>query len=293
MKIVLMSDIHVEFGALEKPMPKGDVLVLGGDITLTGIWDPDSQHYKHRRITERTMALLDAALASFDRIFYLIGNHEAYGSDLSKTPSLIRKHMKGVTLLDDKAVELGDGVILAGGTLWTDMDDGKAAFRVGRGMNDFRVVAYTKEGRTGTFDPATAMEMFAATKAFIAKTAKANPDKTIVVATHHAPSIQGLNPEHVDDRAGINHGYYTDLHSFIEAHPNIRWWLHGHTHIQTSYPIGQCTVVSNARGYINQESSADTFDPDCWFDPVTGESKLPGVKRKRSQFSRAPAKQGR
>jgi hypothetical protein len=35
--------------------------------------------------------------------------------------------------------------------------------------------------------------------------------------------------------------------------------------------------MSNARGYIGHEASADVFDPNCWFDPVTGERKDPGI----------------
>ena len=35
MKIVQVSDVHVEFGALDKPLPNGDVLILGGDIELS------------------------------------------------------------------------------------------------------------------------------------------------------------------------------------------------------------------------------------------------------------------
>jgi hypothetical protein len=129
------------------------------------------------------------------------------------------------------------------------------------------------------------MKKFARTRRFIEKTARANPGKTIVVATHHAPSVKGLNPQHVEF-SRINHGYYTDLHAFIEILPNIKWWLHGHTHVQKRYQIAQCQVISNARGYIGEEHSADVFDPDCWFDPVTGEhSKVPPTEEEvRAEF---------
>ena len=33
-KIHYVSDIHVEFGALDKPLPEGDVLLLAGDTTV-------------------------------------------------------------------------------------------------------------------------------------------------------------------------------------------------------------------------------------------------------------------
>ena len=40
MRIHYMSDVHLEFGALDKPLPEGDVVVLAGDITLLAALDP-------------------------------------------------------------------------------------------------------------------------------------------------------------------------------------------------------------------------------------------------------------
>jgi hypothetical protein len=268
-----MSDLHVEFGALDKPLPTGDVLILAGDITLLGAFDRTCDlYYLHEHIRSRTEALLNEARAKFSRIVYLIGNHEAYHYDIAKAPAFVRK-WEGVTLLQDNVIDLGDDVLLVGGTLWTDMNGGRDAGHIARNMNDFRLV----EHNGPRFTPWNAMVMFAKTRQFISDTAVTNPDKTIVVATHHAPSIQGIAPEHLNDMYGMNHGYYTDLESFIEAHPNIRFWVHGHTHVQKAYKIGQCQVVANCRGYVRRESCARTFDPDCWFDPVSGLQKLPAT----------------
>ena len=272
MRIHLVSDIHLEFGGLNRHLPDGQFLILAGDITLLNAFDPEEASYTFRAaLRERTEAFLDQCRDSFERIFYLIGNHECYGYNLDLAPKIIKRCFKGVTLLENKAVDLGDDVILVGGTLWTDMNEGRDAWLVGRAMNDFQCIHIADKKGTRTFRPEDAMKKFARTKRFIDRTAKANPAKTIVVATHHAPSIQGLNPEHTRGTGSrINAGYYTDLHVFIESLPNIRFWLHGHTHIQKRYRIAQCQVISNARGYIGQEHSADVFDPDCWFDPVTG-----------------------
>jgi hypothetical protein len=235
MRISYCSDIHLEFGPLNRPMPDGDVLILAGDITLTGVLDPeDDLYYPGAAVRERTLTFIDQCRDSFKRIFYLIGNHEAYQYDLTKTPRIIRRALKGVELLENKAVALSDDVILVGGSLWTDMNQGRDAWQVGRAMNDFQCITVwdkTTE-RYRTFTPQDAMKRFAKTKRFIKKMAKANPDKTIVVATHHAPSICGLNPEHTRSASSrINAGYYTDLHAFIEGLPNIGFWVFGHTHI--------------------------------------------------------------
>ena len=283
MKICLASDIHLEFGELEAPMPVGEVLILAGDITLIGALDPEGDLYEPGTVVrDRTFAFLEQCRDNFERVFYLIGNHEPYHYDLTRTPHIIRRWLTAVELLENRALALSEDVILVGGTLWTDMNKGQDAMAVGNAMNDFRIIRIADEedphgGHTRLFRPQDAMAMFEKTKGCIAETARANPDKTIVVATHHAPSVQGLNVEHIRGAAdSINAAYYTDLHAFIEGLPNIKWWLHGHTHLQKAYRIGQCHVLSNARGYIGHEHSANVFDPDCWFDPVTGERKEPG-----------------
>ena len=189
-----------------------------------------------------------------------------------------------MTLLENRAIDLGDNVILVGGTLWTDMNQGRDQWIVGRSMNDFRIVHIddktqsrkTDKPETRVFTTQDAMQRFAKTKACIAKTAKAHPNKIIVVATHHAPSIKGINPEHLT--SDVNHGYFTNLHGFIKERPNIKYLTFGHTHLQKAFKIHQCQAISNARGYIRREHCADTFDFDCWFDPVTGEKRIPKPK---------------
>ena len=84
------------------------------------------------------------------------------------------------------------------------------------------------------------------------------------MATHHAPSLQGVSPSQRTSR--INAAYFTDLHAFIEARPNIGVWIHGHTHVQTEYAIGGCRVLSNARGYAGASAPPTVFDPDRWFE---------------------------
>ncbi len=119
----------------------------------------------------------------------------------------------------------------------------------------------TAPARCGRPTPANASQ---ARSHISARWRRKNPDKKVVVATHHAPSLQGVA---VSQRASrINAAYYTDLHAFIEQRPNIGAWIHGHTHVQTEYAVGQCRVLSNARGYAGRERAALSFEPDRSFD---------------------------
>ena len=39
----------------------------------------------------------------------------------------------------------------------------------------------------------------------------------------------------------------------------MRLWIHGHTHFNVDYKIGQTRVVTNQRGYVDTPN--ETFDP--------------------------------
>lgn len=265
MRIHYMSDVHLEFGELEKPIPKGDVVVLAGDITLARVLDAGPEDAGAQRTRDITMRFFDAVRGNFRQVVYLMGNHEHYGFRIDESAGVIRHHLPGVTLLEDGHVMLGD-TILCGATLWTDMGgaDPLAELAVQRGMSDFFIIETGDGGRVRALRPADVRARFVASLAYIEALADANRDKRLVVATHHAPSVLGVAPALRTSR--INAAYYTDLTAFIADRPNIGVWIHGHTHVQTEYAVGSCRVVSNARGYTGRERVADAFDPDRWFE---------------------------
>ena len=265
MRIHYMSDLHLEFGALDKPLPEGDVLVLAGDITLAATLDPARTDKTASAVREATQRLIGEAQHNFDRVVYLMGNHEHYGFCIDDSADAIRRHFPDVTLLEDGHVDLGDA-ILCGATLWTDMGGGDpmVELAVQRAMSDFYIIQTRDGDRLRGLRPADVRPRFAASRAHIAGLAEENPSKKLVVATHHAPSKLGVAPSQRESR--INAAYYTDLHAFIEERPNIVAWIHGHTHVQTEYDVGQCRVRSNARGYAGRERAATVFEPDKWFE---------------------------
>jgi hypothetical protein len=57
----------------------------------------------------------------------------------------------------------------------------------------------------------------------------------------------------------MNGGFYSDLDDFIAYRPQIRLWMHGHTHEDFDYTIGTTRVVCNPRGYVGHENRAGYF----------------------------------
>ena len=104
MKILHLSDLHLEFGSMDVPKTDADIAVLSGDI-----------HAGSRGI--------DWA-SQFDiPVIYILGNHEFYG--FTQFDELIQecrdkaKRYPNIHFLENESV-LIDGVRFHGATFWTD-----------------------------------------------------------------------------------------------------------------------------------------------------------------------------
>ena len=84
MRVHYMSDIHLEFGALED-MPEGEVLVLAGDITVAACLAPEVEDSRLARVRSATLRFFDVAQKNFDLIIYIGVNHEPYGLDIDQS----------------------------------------------------------------------------------------------------------------------------------------------------------------------------------------------------------------
>lgn len=262
-KFHYMSDLHLEFG-MPKFMPiEGENVILAGDITCLRALNPRMTDAQNRKLRDRTLLFFDIMRENFKRVFYITGNHESYGFNIKLEADYIKEYLPGIIHLNDSTYDLDDETVIVGGTLWTDMDRGSpvAMSMVGQGLNDFRLI--NKDSFLTRFTPEDAANLHEKTIAAIDKCCKMNASKKIIVATHHAPTYKGINPEHTNGH--LNAGYASDLEAFIKNR-NISAWVFGHTHIQAKIMIGDTPVMSNARGYEGYEPSATTFNPNTWFE---------------------------
>ena len=260
MRLCCVSDLHLEFGALDKKFPEVDVLLLAGDTTVVHRLDPKYQDAASRSLQKATRRLHNDIRAKCKRAFAILGNHEAYGSAYHEAADALRAALPEVRVLDCDHVHLSDDIILFGAPLWTDMNKGNllSMQSIKNGMTDFRLI----QGRGGhPFTPQAAADEFHKAVAYLKALSENDRSKTIIAMTHHAPSRLGLSQHNRDYPTDLDGAYYSDLDEFILDHPNIRLWHHGHSHIRKRYTIGQCQVISNARGYHGHEPLAHSFDP--------------------------------
>ena len=233
LKIFYISDIHLEFGAWKLPkVIDADVVVLAGDIGVG------------------TQGLLWACkVFTSIPVVYVPGNHEYYHQNmetLREELKYIASHHSNIHLLDDGAVTVAD-VRFVGGTLWTDFNlfhsRPLSMLDAQRAMADFE---YIDKDRSGSLVPEDTYVMHQKTKRLIEEELKVSKACKTVVVTHHCPSEMSVSPKYKTDR--VSPAFASDLNDLILAlEPTL--WVHGHTHAQFDYEIGNTRVICNPRGY--------------------------------------------
>lgn len=280
MKVHFMSDLHLEFAPLRKrpdgngTMPGGDVLVLNGDITLTSCLDPKRTDSHNRKLRTVTHEFFNEAVSKYDYVLYTYGNHEGYGYIIDDIRKTTDKFLPHVGLMEQDTIII-NGVAFMCACLWTDMDRQNpiTMLAAGRKMNDYNCiekrVSGHKDGLLRTLHPDDTVAIHRDTMVWLRSELIKHADKNCVVVTHMAPSRQGISLEHVT--SDVNGAYASDLEDFIMCNPHIKHWIHGHTHIQKEYRIGECMVHANCRGYDGvgkwdfKEACARTFSTDTHF----------------------------
>ena len=276
MKIALASDLHLEFGTISLENDGADVLILSGDILVANdLRERDVYDIKGAQDrSNRFHTFFQECCERFPNVIYVLGNHEHYHGDFSKSLGDLRDrlgYLRNLHILEKSCVTIND-VTFIGGTLWTDMNNGDALtlYHIKTMMNDFRIVKNSsrevnfkdEDGKFHTrparFCPEDAFEEHAKMKEYIRQIIEGKFNEKFVVVGHHAPSKTSTKPRYKDDTL-MNGGYSSDLSEFILDHPQIKVWTHGHTHDKFDYMIGTTRIICNPRGYDGYEDSADHF----------------------------------
>jgi len=265
-KIFLTSDIHTErahkrfdpefdYSCLRFDYPEeADVIVLAGDI---GEWINGIEWARHRFKNKE--------------IIYVPGNHEYYRSDLAVLDELRSKAKElGIHLLENDAVII-DNVRFLGATLWTDFNDFSAAEveKAQASITDYSVISIkewladtnnnlaaqlkllssTDNNKHELFTPLIAYLLHKSSLKWLESQLLTPYDGKTVIVTHHAPSLRSCGTK-------VNYSYASNLDDFIKLYAqHIDLWCHGHIHAPIDYEISGVRIVSNPRGYLQEENS--------------------------------------
>lgn len=225
MRINYFSDVHLEFGRLERPVNDADLIIAAGDIGIgrQGInW-----------------------LKGIDKpVIYIAGNHEFYTHEYKRTLRMLRNTCadSNIYFLEKDVLVIGD-IRFLGCTLWTDLLVGgeEKANELGMRLNDFRTIRFKED----SFDQAIFTRLHRASKLWLETELEEPFDGRTVVITHHAPLRWSW-------REGNNElkkmAYCNTLDDMFNKY-DITAWFHGHIHSPNDYVVAGTRVLSNPRGY--------------------------------------------
>ena len=265
MKLNILSDLHLGFGAMDWPVNDADVVVLAGDIS-------------------RPRESIAWALKFEKPVLYVPGNHEFYGGSIDGALEELERLSRGtqVQVLDKREVVM-DGVRFLGTTLWTDFelfDDPQqraaAKAEAQRLMRDFSRIR-ARESSAEIFTPDDSAGLFRSHAAWLEGRLAAVHDGPTVVITHHAPSRHSIHPRFADSL--LNACFVSDAAHLLRA-DRVSLWIHGHTHDSFDHCVNGSRVVCNPRGYARGGVDENPlFDADFIVEVneggVTGRTRCP------------------
>ena len=296
MKIRIISDIH---RSINKAFPLAledncDYTLVAGDL------GPD-----FRKNAEWLRA-------NVRRGAFVSGNHDAYTYDATIDEVKAFYHREfplesDITYLDSSvkvvSKEIAPGILLVGDVLYTDyalpVSESERKMRKaqvveanihraepkfhGTYMNDFNY--YTKSDKYATgwevdhardgryhIRPRHYLDHFRKAFRSITKVIEANPDKQVILMTHHCLSPRCIARKVSNDE--LNASYVSDKEKWIEAHPNIKLVVSGHVHNRNVFHVGGALYVLNPLGYVpwgenDAGENGEAWTPDCFVDTET------------------------
>lgn len=247
MKLNILSDLHLDINRkipfyLEQPdiftIVCGDI---SEDISETSEWINDN----------------------ISNGVFVEGNHIGYKS--KKTLQSLLEYLSACFPMDCNVSHLNNSykiindVVFVGSILWTDFElFGKqnrviALKTAANNIKDFSCTYFNantdnQDDKT-IFSPEDSANLFHVSIEYIKNICDKFSDKKIVIVTHHAPSFKSIPSVYKNDICSS--AFASNLDDFILAHPNIKLWCHGHIHKAFDYHIGNCRIVCNPRGYID------------------------------------------
>jgi len=235
MKLLILSDLHLEFHYFPPPKTDADIIILAGDIHTgeNGVqWAIDTFGGKP--------------------VLYINGSHEFYNNTY---PKLIEKQKKvaegtNVHILENDSYDSGN-IRFFGCTLWTDLAliDGDphigstAAISV---MADYRFIRVEPKNRL--LQPQDTISYHKHSISWL-KEQLLSSNKNNVIITHHVPLPQSLDPKYRNSK--VNAAFASDLHALIDEYCPLLW-IHGHTHRACDYMYNKTHIICNPRGYPDE-----------------------------------------
>ncbi|KIM48703.1 hypothetical protein M413DRAFT_84237 [Hebeloma cylindrosporum] len=241
----LLSDLHLEVERGSTPPYIFDFPVAAPNLALLGDigWTRD----------DRLFEWLELQLSRFERVFFVIGNHEprllTLEENLTRLETFAARFSPTTRgsdgefiLLHRRRYDLNSTLSILGCTLWSALNPDNLDV-LSRTLTDFRrIEAFTPTSYTTAHQ--TDLDWLTSTIHDIRTT---EPERRVVVFSHHAPTLNGTSDPKFS--GGPTSGAFaTELtRTSVWAKPVVLWAF-GHTHWCCDFKRDGVRVVANQRG---------------------------------------------
>ncbi len=241
------SDLHLEFPQnkeflkVNPLLPKGDVLLLAGDIVPFAIMDKHNDFF-------------DYVSDNFKTTYWLPGNHEYYYYDAAKRSGMLNEQIRdNVFLVNNTSIKHGNTNLIFS-TLWSKISL-EHQWQIERGMSDFQVIKFNGN----RFSSNHFNQLHEESLSFIKQELLDNTSENLIVVSHHVPTFMNY-PEQYKGSA-LSDAFTVELFDLIET-SNINYWIYGHHHQNTpDFEIGGTKLITNQLGYVKNNEHL-LFNPN-------------------------------
>ncbi|EPE03293.1 ser thr protein phosphatase superfamily [Ophiostoma piceae UAMH 11346] len=255
-KIQVVSDLHLEvckqYTTFAVPATGAPYLILAGDIG---------------RLVDYNLLLgfMASVVDAYQLVFYVLGNHEFYtlsyeqaieqAQRLEKEPCLKGKLiLLHKTRWDSSADEdSGHRLTILGCTLWSKIAP-EARTVVATRVKDYKNISEWSIDKHCSLHREEAVWLREQVAAIRQEDAGTDSPRTVVVVTHHAPTVEGTSSPKYAANPWTS-AFSTELILAPEAVNSGAWqgvsaWVYGHTHYTNEFRCAGTRLVANQRGYV-------------------------------------------
>ncbi|MFW0717601.1 metallophosphoesterase [Pedobacter sp. N23S346] len=237
MKIQFLSDLHMECYANKKMLkaspivPKAEILLMAGDIMPL-------------KDINRHLDLFSFLSDNYKQVYWVPGNHEFYGTDLSEYQQGININIKeNINLLKETKIIIERCEIIFT-TLWSRISNQNSSYVAGR-MPDFSYINFNGKPLTvGDYNLQHTRSV-----AYLDAILSTSPGMSRIVVSHHAPTF--VNYPDCYKESKLNEAFATEL-LLSEKKWKTDYWIFGHHHQNVDpFNVKEIKMRCNQMGYVH------------------------------------------